>query len=178
MNIRRVMTAVVDGEARFVSDDMIESRSPPLVGNEIIRIWGFDEVPTLPIPPTELSPAAAFYPPPGGIRTAIWTLPGSVRSAGEESGPSVDDPVEARRQTDEIVPGMMDIEFADDGTHTTDTIDVQYILAGKATLTIRDDTKVFSAGDIVVVNGCEHSWANDFEETCVLLATFIGVGSQ
>lgn len=176
MKIRRVTTGMADGKAVFLSDETIESRSPPMVGNEILRIWGLDEPPTLPIGPDDLAPTTAFYPPPGGVRTAIWTLPGSDSSGSEQTSELSE--IEARRLTDEIVPGMMDISFAEDGTHTTDTIDVQYILSGKATLTIRGETKTFSAGDIVVVNACEHSWANDFEETCVLLATFIGVGRR
>jgi quercetin dioxygenase-like cupin family protein len=175
MNVRLVVTGVVDGEDRFVSDDRIDGRCPPLIGNEIIRVWGFDEAPTTPISGEPLPSTAPFYPPPGGLHTAIWTLPPAATDDSEGEPMSDEEQAEARRLTDEIVPGMLDVEFAADGSHTTATVDIQYILSGRAKIKTGGVTKEVSAGDVVIVNGGDHAWWNDSDETCVLYGVFFGL---
>jgi hypothetical protein len=45
MIVRRVVASVAAGTSSLVSDELIRPVEPPLIGNEITRLWGFDEMP-------------------------------------------------------------------------------------------------------------------------------------
>lgn len=166
MKIRCVATGTADGHAAFVRDEFVESVSPPLIGNEIVRLWGFDRPP---IAGTE-SPSLAgtqFFPPAGGIRAVVWTVPPN----GHQTEPQPD----ARARTEELVPGMAAVEVGADGMHATATSDLELVLEGEVELALDGgESTTLSAGDVAFVNGVRHAWRNNGTATCVLLAVFYG----
>jgi quercetin dioxygenase-like cupin family protein len=173
MQVRRFVTETVDAKAGFASVDTLESSSPPLFGNEIVRIWGFEEPPTIPTAAEGLGPASPFFPAPGGLRIAKWTLP----PASDDPAPvrSPEEEAEAYRASDAVAPGMFDLEYGADGTHQTDSVDVQLILSGRVKLIIGDEIRELAAGDVAIINGDPHAWVNAYDDDCVLYGVYYGV---
>jgi mannose-6-phosphate isomerase-like protein (cupin superfamily) len=171
MEMRRVVTSNAGGTPSFVSDERLTAVSPPLLGNEIARIWGFDDTPRLPSE-TEPQPSeAAFFPPPGGFRLVMWTLPAD----GALERPTGDAYAAARQEMERIVPGMADVEYSSEGMHSTSTVDCEYVVSGEVTLVLEGGAStILEAGDIAVVNGCPHAWRNEGGGPCVLLAVLLG----
>jgi cupin domain len=169
MIVRRVVATTAGGKSSLVSDELIEPVQPPLIGNEIARLWGFDAMPR----PGESQPqdlAAAFFPPPGGFRLVKWTLPPRSHRV------AVDDEAAARKQTEAVVPGMSDVAVDEDGLHTTATIDCQFVLSGEIELIAGDGkSTTLRPGDLAVVDGVAHAWRNNGDAPCALLGAFCGV---
>jgi mannose-6-phosphate isomerase-like protein (cupin superfamily) len=171
MEIRRVVTSNAGGTASFVSDEQLTAVSPPLLGNEIARIWGFDDTPRRPSETEPQESEAAFFPPPGGFRLVMWTLP--VDGAIER--PTGDTYAAARQEMDRMVPGMADIEYDPEGMHATATVDCEYVVSGEVTLVLAGgESTTLHAGDVAIVNGCLHAWRNEGGEPCVLLGALLG----
>jgi hypothetical protein len=171
MQIRRVVTSSSTGKACFVSDQYVAAVSPPLIGNEIARIWGFDDSVRLPVE-TEPQPLEAqFFPPPGGLRLVVWTLPpdGTVEPPVGEARRA------AKAEMDRVAPGMADVAHTAAGMHGTASVDCQYVVSGEPTLVLDGgDSRTLHPGDIVIVNGCAHAWHNHGDRNCVLLGALIG----
>ena len=153
----------------FTHDELVSAVRSPLLGNEIARLWGFDEAPVVPADLTPQAASASFFPPPGGIRAVLWTAPpagGVIRHSGGE---------EQHRLTDELLPGMASVVVGTDGMHATATIDFEFVLQGEIELAIDGgESRTLRAGDAAVVGGVRHAWRNLTNETCLLLAVFYG----
>jgi quercetin dioxygenase-like cupin family protein len=62
------------------------------------------------------------------------------------------------------------------GMHTTDTIDLAYIISGEVWLELDDGKEVqLKPGDILIQNGTHHAWHNRGAEPCVSVSCMIGV---
>jgi quercetin dioxygenase-like cupin family protein len=75
MEIRRVITGAIEGRGVFTADETVAAVSLPLVGNQIVRLWGFDKPPQTPAPGRPQDPKTTFFPPPGAVRAVLWTAP-------------------------------------------------------------------------------------------------------
>jgi mannose-6-phosphate isomerase-like protein (cupin superfamily) len=168
LKIRRVVTAGTREQPQFV-DEQMDARRPPLIGNEMIRLLAFDAPPSLPIAEPPVVEGTRFFPPPGGVRIAKWTIPAKGTTVIPEAT------AENRAETEEIVPGMLDTHHEADGLHATSTVDVQYVISGSVTVSLGNGVATtLEAGDLLIIDGQHHAWRNPGSEKCELLGIFYG----
>ena len=157
-----------DGKSVFVFDGDVEPISSR-PGGQIWRMWGDDSAPTLPHDGAKPD-APKMFPPPGGFRFVFTTTaPASSRTV-----PST--PPDATTLENMKKMGIENLWEKDNpGMHTTDTIDIDYIVSGELYLELDDGKEVhLKAGDSVVQNGTRHRWHNRSNEPAVMMAVCIG----
>jgi mannose-6-phosphate isomerase-like protein (cupin superfamily) len=161
VNVRRVVTGHdAAGRSVFVSDDNVA----PLPTTGFHRLWGGDETPRFP-DDGSLPKHHAYFPPVGGFRFGMFSLPPDG-AAGEAGAGHAD--------FDAELPGLLGyMDPTDPGMHTTDTIDFEIVLEGTVVLELDDGAEVtLLPGDTVVQNGTRHRWKNPGDVTA-RLAVFI-----
>jgi mannose-6-phosphate isomerase-like protein (cupin superfamily) len=171
--MRRVVTGQTSsGKSVFVSDDEVEAISPPIMGGfGVVRIWGSDELTSL---PTEGAPPSArtFFPPAAGYRFALVTIP------PEASGdlPEHLDVAQAMTEVQQMLPGILEhMEPENPGMHTTDTVDLDLVISGELDLELDDGAEVhLRPGDCVIQNGTRHAWRNRTPDPCTMLSILLG----
>jgi len=173
MRVRRVVTGHnPDGKAVFASDEEVEPVTVPYMpGYEFFRLWGGDEPSKYP-DAGEQPPHVQYFPPVGGFRFGLFTLP-------PESSvvlPDDLDPAGAEAAIEAALPGMAGhLEPDAPGMHTTATVDYEFIVSGRIILELDDGAQVtLGPGDTVVQNGTRHAWRNPFDEPCTFVVTLIG----
>jgi quercetin dioxygenase-like cupin family protein len=104
-----------------------------------------------------------FFPPVGGFRFGLFSLPPESVSSQEHIDMEV-----AIREVEDKFPGVLaHFEANTPGMHTTNTIDFEYVLSGEVWLELDDGVKVhLRTGDTVVQNGTRHRWYNNGSEPC------------
>jgi hypothetical protein len=172
MKIRRVVTGhTPDGKAKVTIDSEVNAVTVALLpGMEFHRLWATDSPPTFP-DDGSLYPAVTYFPPVGGFRFGLFTLPPDTGTAA----PPID-MEEARKEAEEKLPGAIAyLEPDHPGMHTTDTIDFEYIVSGEVWLELDDGAEVhLRAGDTVVQNGTRHAWRNKSSERCQIVFFLAG----
>lgn len=172
MGVRRVVTGHdSEGKSVFASDETVEPITVSLMpGAEFFRLWGGDAPPRFPGDGSE--PAnPSYFPPLGGFRFFLLTLP-----PDGEGMPADIDLEAAIAEFDDKLPGMAaHIDPDNPGTHTTDTIDYEFVVSGRIVLELDDGaTRELGPGDTVVQNGTRHAWRNPFDEPCKMVVVVIG----
>jgi mannose-6-phosphate isomerase-like protein (cupin superfamily) len=172
MHVRRVVTGQTpDGTSVFVSDEQVPPITVDLLpGAAFHRLWGSDEVVSLPTNGSEPS-APEYFPPEGGFRFNIFTLgPDSITL------PADLDIGTALTELGEKLPGLAEVAEPDNpGMHTTDTVDIDLVISGQVSLELDDGKMVeLRAGDCVVQNGTRHAWRNRSSEPCVIAVALFG----
>ncbi len=172
MKVRRVVTGhSPEGKAIFASDEAVEAvRLDKLQGNEFHRLWGSDQVPVFPDGGSQ-PPSPLWFPPVGGFRFAMFTVPPSSNGAPEGVTPD-----QIAAELEAKLPGLADhMEPDAPGMHTTDTIDFEYVISGRVVLELDDGaTAELGPGDTVVQNGTRHAWRNPFREPCRMVVFLVG----
>lgn len=173
MNVRCVVTGQTEsGKSVFVRDAPVEPIIlSTLPGLEFHRLWGSDSVPKLPSDGTT-TPHPRYYPPKGGFRFILVTLPPQSLEAAQlaaDLGPIL-------AELEQKLPGHAEVmELDNPGMHTSDTVDVILILSGEVYLELDDGAEVLlKAGDCVVQNGTRHAWRNRSSQNCVIAGTSVG----
>ena len=59
--------------------------------------------------------------------------------------------------------------------HNTDSIDYIYVLSGKITCVVGEQKIPLSEGDFLAQVGPEHTWINEHDEPCYVLAVMVGI---
>lgn len=112
-----------------------------------------------------------YFPPPGGFRCVIFTIPGAGARAASEL-----DVAAASAEFERKLPGVqgvMDPEHP--GMHATDTVDFDLVLSGEVGLVLDGGEEVtLRAGDSLVLCGARHAWRNHGDEPCVMLTVLFG----
>ncbi len=175
MSTRRIVTGHgPDGTSRVVDDESIDPVELSLLpGAQFTVVWASD------VPPEYVADGKEpggtdYFPPPGGIRYDIITLPPEGdASAGEEP----DDPEPAMAEAEAKLPGLVKVFDPDDpGFHTTDTIDLIYVAAGRVRLETTAGAPVeLAAGATIVQNGTRHAWRNASDTPATLVNVSLGV---
>jgi mannose-6-phosphate isomerase-like protein (cupin superfamily) len=167
-DVRRVVTGhSPEGKAVFVSDEKVAvAPMSQGSGGGFHQLWGGDEAPTFP-DDGQLPAQATFFPPVGGYRFVVVTMPPAGLTRPAES-----DQEERERR----FPGLAShMEKDNPGMHTTDTIDFEYVLSGEIALELDDGAEVvLHPGDSVVQNGTRHRWHNRSSEPAVYVAFLVG----
>jgi mannose-6-phosphate isomerase-like protein (cupin superfamily) len=176
MHVRRVVTGHdASGKSVFVSDEQVAPISTALMpGTEFHRLWGSDDVVSLPTDGAAPS-APLYFPPVGGFRFSVFTLgPDSVTLPADlDIGAAIND-----FQTK--LPGLIEkTEPENPGMHTTDTVDFDFVLSGEVWLELDDGAEVhLKAGDSVVQNGTRHAWRNRTSDPTVIAVAIVGAQRQ
>ena len=172
MKVRRVVTGhTPKGKATVASDIEVEAITVALMpGMEHYRLWGADEVPTLPDDGSP-RPIPAYFPPVGGFRFGLFTIPPESVARPENLDIEV-----AMKEFEDKLPGIAAYMESDHpGMHTTDTIDFEYVISGEVWLELDDGLEVhLRAGDTVVQNGTRHTWHNKGSEPCRMVLCMVG----
>jgi hypothetical protein len=152
-----------EGRAVFVSD----AAAPELdLAGGAVRmrmLWGRDDVAAF--PDSGAAPAAtAAVPPPGGCRFATLTIAAGANEAYHGF----------------IVAAMGDrAEPENPGFHRTPSLDFIVVLEGEITLELdSQQQRVMRRGDMAVLNGVRHRWANHGSAEATIAAVMIGAASR
>jgi mannose-6-phosphate isomerase-like protein (cupin superfamily) len=169
--MRRVVTGQTpDGSSIFVSDEEVPMLKPVLFGgNEIHQMWQDDGPPRL---PTDGTPpqGPAFFPPDGGYRLQLFTMPPSTYTP-----PPIEDMDAAVAEAEAVFPGITQAVTDKEGMHISDTLDWLYIVSGEVTLTLDSgQEKTLKQGDCIIQNGTTHAWSNRSTEPVTLLLAMLG----
>jgi mannose-6-phosphate isomerase-like protein (cupin superfamily) len=172
MRVRRVVTGHDGaGKAVFASDDLVDPVTVALIpGGEFHLLWGADEPPTFP-DAGAATPQPTYFPPLGGYRFGLFTVP--PRSASASVEPDLE---AALAEVEDKLPGLVaHMEPDNPGMHTTDTIDFEVVLSGEVILELDDGAEtVLHPGDAVVQNGTRHRWVNRGSEPAVVALFLTG----
>jgi hypothetical protein len=170
--MRRVVTGRdPNGKSVFRSDEELEVAAPTLLpGAGFTRVWGTDTIPALPADGCEPD-APRYFPPAGGFRYHVFTLPPATVTT-----PADLDLGAALAEFEAILPGLAEHMEADNpGMHTTETIDIDLVLAGEIYLELDDGAEVrLGPGDVVVQNGTRHRWTNRSVAPCTIAVAIFG----
>lgn len=173
--VRRVAIGhTPEGKSIVASDTEVEGYK--LGGIEFTRLWGADRPQKMPDDGAQPK-VTTHFPPVGGYRFGMITIapnfvmpvePQAVRAMMaemEKHSPGAS----AYMEPPGPVPGM----------HTTDTIDLEYILSGEIWLELDGGAQVrLRAGDSLVLNAARHVWHNKGDVPCTILLFFVGVDRQ
>ena len=172
MKTRRVVTGhTPEGKSVIASDTKINAVTISLApGSKFYRFWGADSVPILPDDGSTY-PCPDYFPPAGGYRFGLFTVPPQSTIAPEPM-----DRESALQEAEAKLPGLVTkMEPDNPGMHTTDSIDLAYIISGEVWLELDDGKMVcLHAGDTVVQNGTRHAWRNKSTEPCSIVVCLIG----
>jgi hypothetical protein len=171
--IRRVVTGQDEsGKSIIASDTSVPPIVAPLLpATAFFNLWGADAMPTLPDAGAEPS-YRTWFPPVGGFRFELIALPPDGTPQ-----PIDENPAEALAETNRVLPGLMQaMDPAHPGWHSTDTIDLIYVVSGACVLKLDGgETAQLRTGDVLIQNGARHAWGNPGPEPCGLLTVSIGV---
>jgi hypothetical protein len=126
-------------------------------GISTAALWRIDEIPVVPGASVFTDYANFTFPSPAGLLVCTFTVPPNI---------SIDD-----------TEGVVDIAYSDarPGYHSTDTVDIDLVIAGEVFLEIEDGSEVrLAAGDTVVLGGTGHAWHNRSDAPATLLIVMYG----
>ena len=172
MSVRCVITGTgPDGRSFIADDEMVEPvTTAALPGYAWHRLLGLDDPPFDP-PRTSTPDGLTHFPPPGGVRFNLFTVP----PASTVRPPLTED---LERELEQKLPGRSrHMESDQAGMHRTASVDLVYVVSGRVSLELDDGTVNLTAGDTLVQNGTRHAWRNPFDEPCVLAIVLIGARS-
>jgi mannose-6-phosphate isomerase-like protein (cupin superfamily) len=147
------------GHAVFVNDELLPASTAALLpGVEFHRVWGADATQQFPNG-GGLPPARLYFPPIGGFRFGLFTLPPAGTALPDEQL----DAAAALKELDEELPGLVQYMEPDaPGMHTTATVDIDLVLSGEVVLELDNGAiTTLRPGDSVVQNGTRHRWRNE-----------------
>ena len=160
-----------DGGSVVVSDTEVEAIEVAMLpGSQFHILWGSDLPPSLSNPGSP-DPPARYFPPPGGCRFVLFTVP-------PEPAPPPRD-LELAAGLEEFhrkLPGVQEAMEPDrPGMHATESVDFDLVLSGEVILELADGQEVrLGPGDSAVLSGNRHAWHNRGEVPCVMLTVLLG----
>jgi len=172
MPVRRVVTGTAaNGTSVVAADEFVEPVTvAALPGFAWHRLWGLDRPPGDP-PEPHPDGELTHFPPPGGLRFNLFTVPPSGTARPQL------DPVMTAELARKLPGRSAHMESDQDGMHRTASVDLIVVLAGRISLELdRGVTVDLNAGDCLVQNGTRHAWSNRSDEPCTLGIVLIGAG--
>jgi len=138
MGIRRVVTGHDEAGKAIVADDTeVEPITSAIVpGYEFFRLWGGDEPGRFPDDGTS-PPAEQYFPPLGGFRFGLFTVPPDSEGSLEDI-----DFEAALVEVETKLPGMAaHMEPDHPGMHTTASVDYEYVISGRVAPAMHGGTR-------------------------------------
>lgn len=172
MHVRRVVTGMTDhGKGVIAGDEKVAPITVTMLpGAAFHPIWGTDAAPEVPVS-AQTAPPTKWFPPAGGFRFALVTLPPDSVTMPENL-----DVGAAMVEFEDKLPGLAETMEPDSpGMHKSNTVDVVLIVSGQAILELDDGVQVaLSSGDCVVQNGTRHAWRNLTSQPCTMASAIVG----
>ena len=171
--VRCVVTGTINGRSGVARDDLVQPVTvSSLPGYAWHRLWGLDVPPGDP-PRTELEGPLAHFPPPGGLRYHVYTVPPQYSQTSRTLS------VEDERELEGQLPGRAVYMDSDqDGMHRTPSIDLICVLSGEIWLELDAEEVHLREGDFVVQNGTRHAWRNKGDRPCTMAVVLVGAGAR
>jgi quercetin dioxygenase-like cupin family protein len=171
--VRRVVTGTINGRSHVARDDLVQAVTvSSLPGYAWHRLWGLDDPPGDPAR-TEREGPLAHFPPPGGLRYHVYTVP------PQHSKTSRTLSVEDERELEEQLPGRAAyMESDQDGMHRTPSVDLICVLSGEIWLELDAEEVHLREGDCVVQNGTRHAWRNEGDRPGTMAVVLVGAGGR
>lgn len=172
MQVRRVVTGHDEsGKSVFVTDDHVEATTAKLTTTTYHELWRGDVDPVFPNA-GDNGAKSSFFPGPGGYRFFILTVPPG-QGHGDAAGLDIEAGIE---ELQEKLPGLIEVSEADNpGMHTTDTVDMEIVLAGELVLELDDGAETtLRPGDVNIQNGTRHRWHNRGDVPAVMAVAMVG----
>lgn len=173
---RLIITGLdADGKSSLISDRRINARTAAAVpGYGWHRLWSWDNVPKVPNSGIE-SDGPDHFPPPGGVRFIVFTVPPGTVTAPSDLGMET-----TKQELEQKFPGRAaHMESHQTGLHTTATIDFIYVVEGEIWLELDDKQEIhLKTGDSLVQNGVRHAWRNHGTKPCTMVVTIVGANNR
>jgi mannose-6-phosphate isomerase-like protein (cupin superfamily) len=179
--VRRVVTGHIGQRSAVAGDHLVEPVVvSALPGYSWHRIWSQDQPPAgqdgLDGPAGQERPEGsppcsgqAHFPPPGGLRFNIYTVP------PQGTGPAAERTADSERELERALPGPSRyMETSQDGMHRTPTLDLICVLSGEIWLELDDGETHLRQGDCVVQTGTRHAWRNRGDTPCSMAIVLVG----
>jgi mannose-6-phosphate isomerase-like protein (cupin superfamily) len=164
--LRRVVTERLTAARSAVTadDDVAPITVEALPGHVWHRLWSSDCVDA----PGD-QPSSTHFPPPGGLRFNIFTVPPERDAVGELSA-------EEQEELERKLPGRgQHMQDGASGMHATATLDLVYVAQGEISLALDGGDEIeLRAGDSVVQQSAMHAWRNRGDRPCVLVIVMVG----
>ncbi|MEV6426582.1 cupin domain-containing protein [Nocardia sp. NPDC051463] len=178
--MRRIVIGHNDsGKTQVLSDANIDPITIALLpGAKVHRMWELDDLPTLPVTNVQAAANGTYFPGPGGLRFGLISIPPGL-SYAPPSDVSAEAMAAAVAEADAKLPGMLaTFDEAQEGIHTTQTVDFVIVLSGEGRLRTDDGVDLpLRPGDCLIQNGSAHGWFNDGPEPFVFCYTLCGADS-
>jgi mannose-6-phosphate isomerase-like protein (cupin superfamily) len=163
MHVRRIVTAEHDDGRSFAV--AVETVTPVSGHLDWHPIWGWDQLPALPVHAPERESVSSTFPAIGGARVAVSIMP----PRSERRPPSAD-----LMGLINAVPGRGRQGWSTD-FHDTGTVDVVFVISGQVSMALSGgETITMGQGDVLIQNGTFHVWRNEETEPCVLGLVLLG----
>jgi mannose-6-phosphate isomerase-like protein (cupin superfamily) len=180
--IRRIITGETeDGRGVFTHVEEVE---PLMLGrSRWYGVWGWDQPPTFPYHVTEPYVPRSAFPAPegGGLRITVVEFPAG---AGVADGADSADGVALDMSSVEVWQRLLAAQphghvlDAATGMHSTDSIDIGFVLSGELCVEQDDEEIALRPGDVYVQNGAKHAWRNRTSEPAMVAFLLMSFGGR
>ena len=173
--VRRVVTGHDEnGKAVFLfngdAPNQVQRPGRPTVST---LLWVTDETPAKLSGTDNAAREIGITPPMGGSILRVLEIPPETEHSAEETERLIETMM--REQSENPQPGINRAPTARAmGMHRTESVDYGLVLEGGIDLLLDDSETHLTAGDIVVMQGTYHSWANRSGKTCMMAFILIG----
>lgn len=170
-HVRRIASGQdTQGRSGVVLNELIEGIEI-VPGGFMYPLWGADALPTFPNAGQRPN-FTEFFPTAGGYRFILMTIPPTAGAAtGKEEFAEL-----SVTSEEQLGSGLSNILEEDEpGMHTTDTVDLEFVVSGEATLEFDDGEILYlKPGEAFVQNGTRHRWSNRGDVPAVVVVVMIG----
>ena len=173
--IRRVVTGHdKNGKAVVLLDgDAPNARARPATGLVSTLLWVTDTTPAE-LSDTDNADREIGITPPlsGSILRILEIPPESGRSAEQDAAIAAE--MRRSQAAGEQAGLQRNLAARHHGMHRTESVDYALVLSGEIDMLLDDSETHLTAGDVVVMQGTYHSWANRGREPCMMAFILIG----
>lgn len=174
-SVRRTVTGHDEnGKAIFLFDgdapNQIQRAGRPTTST---LLWVTDETPAKLSVTDNADREIGITPPIGGSILRVLEIPPAEELSDAETGELIESML--REQSENPQPGIHRAPTAHAiGMHRTESVDYGLVLEGEIDLILDDSETHLKAGDIVVMQGTYHAWANRSGKACIMAFILIG----
>jgi hypothetical protein len=170
---RRIVTGHdKNGKAVFLFDGEATNARSRSTGRVSTLLWVTDTTPAELSDRDNADREIGTPPPPAGSIFRVLEIPPEGNRSAEETAALV---AEIRRTGEHMQPGLQrDLDARHPGMHRTESVDYALVLKGEIDLLLDDSETHVKAGDVVIMQGTYHAWANRSTEPCLMAFVLIG----
>lgn len=175
--IRRVVTGHnADGKATVLMDSAAPNvKVRPGTGLVSTLLWVTETTPTRESASDTADREIGITPPQGGTIFRMLEIPAGANRTAEDLAA-----IRSARANEAVHAGaglQHDLMSRHPGMHRTESIDYALVMSGEVVMLLDDESETpLAAGDVVIMQGTYHAWANRSHKPCTI--AFILVGAE